>query len=165
MLLGLFKTSLSWPLGPPGIAVFLFFFACFLSLLGLVRHYYVSLIDKRGINNTTLLLSLLSFDVPPHRVTPSSSADMGRRTPVTLAKSRWRLVFEKNILFFCMKWNIAKIPTCYDMWWPPNLCIARRSPKKLFEPGNVTSAFPFPHLEGKLLFRACMTHRQEHLHH
>ena len=51
------------------------------------------------------------------------------------------------------------------MWWPPNLCIARRSPKKLFEPGNVTSAFPFPHLEGKLLFRACMTHRREHLHH
>ena len=56
------------------------------------------------------------------------------------------------------------MPTCYDMW-PPNLCIARRSPKKLFEPGNVTSAFPFPHLEGKLLFRACMTHRREHLHH
>ena len=49
--------------------------------------------------------------------------------------------------------------------WPPNLCIARRSPKKFFEPGNVTSAFPFPHLEGKLLFRACMTHRREHLHH
>ena len=48
---------------------------------------------------------------------------------------------------------------------PQNLCIARRSPKKLFEPGNVTSAFPFPHLEGKLLFRACMTHRREHLHH
>ena len=66
MLLGLFKTSLSWPLGPPGIAVFLFFFACFLSLLGLVRHYYVSLIDKRGINNTTLLLSLLFFYVSPH---------------------------------------------------------------------------------------------------
>ena len=56
------------------------------------------------------------------------------------------------------------MPTCYDMW-PPNLCIARRSPKKFFEPGNVTSAFPFPHLEGKLLFRACMTHRREHLHH
>ena len=37
---------------------------------------------------------------PPHRVTPSSSADMGRRTPVTLARSRWRIVFEKNILFF-----------------------------------------------------------------
>ena len=66
--------------------------------------------------------------------------------------------------FFCKRWNTAEMPTCYDMW-PPNLCIARRSPKKLFEPGNVTSAFPFPHLEGKLLFRACMTHRREHLHH
>ena len=62
------------------------------SLLSKSQYDIDQVIDKTTTKEDSIiprffyLCFLLMF--PRHRVTPSSSADMGRRTPVTLAKSR-----------------------------------------------------------------------------